>query len=149
MTDETGSESPAEKPVVREPEPPEPRILPAEAAEAIKKLPPEDQRVIETTITALAWGPTSNPIAQKMTSAHIDKVLDLQTQDMKFGYDDRRHARDRSTLVFLVGLIVVVVLILTLAILNRETILQWIIPALLGAVGGFGGGYGWANRGRG
>jgi hypothetical protein len=150
MADEKQSETPAELAVSQEQasDSPEPRVLPPEAAEAIKKLPPEDQRIVETTFMALAWGPTANPIVQKMTSAHIDKALDLASQDMTLGYEDRRHARDRSTQTFLIGLGLIVALVLVLALLNRETILQWIIPAMLGAVGGFGGGYGWA-KGRG
>lgn len=121
-------------------------VLPAETQQALSKLPAEDRRRIESSITALmTWGPMPNPIAAKMTSAHIDKALDLQSKEMQLTFDDRRHARDRSAVVFLLGLALLIALVIALAWMNRDTVLQWIVPALVGALGGFGGGYGWAR----
>jgi hypothetical protein len=119
-------------------------FIPPEVLQAL----PEPQRVqlMSAITTLLAIGPMPNPIAAKMNTAHITKVLELQEKEMDLEHSDRRDSRVQATLVFLAVLVLGVVVILALALSGHDAILGQLIPIGSALAGGFGGGYAVGRR---
>jgi len=118
-------------------------------SEVLEHLPPEQRQQLITAITTmLSVGPMPNPIAAKMTSTHISKVLDLQEQEMSYTFKDKRDSRLQSTIVFLAVLVLGVMVILVLALNGHDSTLKELIPIGAGLAGGFGSGFAVGRRSR-
>lgn len=113
--------------------------------EVLKKLPPEDRRVIESLFASVTYGPVPNPLARKVTSEHIGKIIDHQDRGMQLEFEDRRDSRRWGTLVAFGLVVILAVVVLTLALTNRTAALIEVLKAIVLIAGGFGTGFGFAE----
>ncbi len=62
-------------------------------AEFLGKLPPEARKVVEIGMSMHRFGPTPNPIAEKLTEGHIDKILEIAAKDDERSFNDAASSR--------------------------------------------------------
>jgi hypothetical protein len=110
--------------------------------EILAKLPPEIRQQVILMMSYQRLGmPSSNPIAAKVTPAHIDKLLDNSEKD-----SEREHESEKSRRWFHLGyailsLAFLVFLFVYLPTVDKE-LLKQVIGALVVFAGGFGSGVG-------
>lgn len=116
----------------------------AEAAATAQNIPRhvhrENTETIETMITMMGKMPGSHPFAGKVTEQHIDKVLDLEKQQMEYTYKIEQGNKKLFFGVFLVACIFLSGLIVFLTNNNKDVLLMDIIKVFLGFAAGFGAG---------
>lgn len=120
--------------------------IPALPAEVLEKLPEEQRSIIESFFAAgMSIGPLAHPLAQKVTPEHIGQMIQARAKESELGFADRRDARRWAVGAFVFTGVTVVVLIAILAILGQNEALNDIIKIGVGALGGLGAGYGFAE----
>lgn len=122
-------------------------MVPAPVAQALERIPDAEAReTIERSIVAMSWGGRPpNPFDHKVTGAHIDKMLELQSSDMHLTFKDRSESRRWLVLCFGISVLSVVFVVLALALNGQAAVLGQIFPYVALIAGGFGGGYGFAE----
>ncbi|CAB1065859.1 hypothetical protein D1BOALGB6SA_10658 [Olavius sp. associated proteobacterium Delta 1] len=112
--------------------------------EVFEKIPPEARGEIKrmvSTISAGYIGPTPSPIARKLTSDHVTKIIDNSEKEDQRRYQEKKEERKMSLIVFGGILVPVTGLIVFFALIDKVEIL---IP-LISAIVAFGGGYGFGK----
>src|SRR6185369_15883474 len=69
--------------------------------EVLGKLPPEVRKAVEFSLQAFS-GPVYHPVVQKITEAHIDKVLDQTEKDSERDFKERISSRRYGFAAFLI-----------------------------------------------
>lgn len=107
--------------------------------EILKNIPPEFRQIVEVGMARL--GPVPNPLLQKITPEHIDKILDLAGKDGERIFQDTRSSR-RYTLTYVgIGAALFLFLTVSLAPVDKQLYLE-IVRSIVLAGGGFGAGIG-------
>lgn len=111
-------------------------IIPEEILEG---LPEEDrgriQGIIRQTMVSAVMG-NKNPIAEKITSEHITKIIENSDNQDKRDRDERRSEKNYEIIFLLIGLVFLGFLIVFLK--DDKELLYKIIIAILSFIGGFG-----------
>lgn len=93
-------------------------------------------------------GPVASPLMEKLTSEHIDQLIELTNEDSKLEYRDAQQRRKYSIVYSLIGSALFVFLVIYLSSSNPD-LLEALIGYLIAFLGGLGGGYGiksWRDR---
>ena len=107
--------------------------------EILKKVPPEIRQIMEVGMARI--GPMPNPLLQKVTPAHIDKILDLSDKDEERAFQDVRSSR-LYTLIY-VGIGAGLLLFLTIYLVPiDQQLYREILKDIILVSGGFGAGIG-------
>jgi hypothetical protein len=107
----------------------------------IDKLPPEARKVVVTALSTQHRYGQYNPISEKITSEHIDKILDITEKEDDRDFKESQSVR-RYFLVYLL-IFVAIFVFLTVFLVGSETELyKELIKLLAVFAGGFGGGFG-------
>lgn len=116
--------------------------------EILEQLPEEERgrvtSIIRQTMIAGVLG-RKNPIADKITSDHIDKILDGSEKNSEREYNEKKNQRWFIFAIILVGIALLIFLTVYLAKDNEATFMKILIP-ILAFLGGMGAGYGVAKK---
>jgi hypothetical protein len=116
------------------------------APEVLNKLPPQARAQVESIFASAAfYGPVPNPIAQKVTSEHVGKLLENEARGTELEAADRKDARRFAVGFSAFIALLVVALILVLTLTDHADVLDDVIRALVLFGGGFGGGFGFSE----
>ena len=117
--------------------------LPPQLSEVLKDAPEPIRERIEAFFAASrSFGPSPNPLLQKLTPEHIHKVLDLQRKNDESEHLERTSQRRYALIYFsIIMVLIVFVLIVFGMIKNNPTLLTGVLSAILGSGGGGGIGY--------
>jgi hypothetical protein len=110
-------------------------------AEFLKNLPPEARKVVEIGMSMHRFGPIPNPLTEKITEKHIDKILDISAKDDERSFTDAAHSR-WFTLAY-VAMFLGLFVFLTIFLVGADKELYKEAVKLFAVfLGGFGGGFG-------
>lgn len=129
------------------------RAIRSDAVEnAVRKLADDKPETFEKITAMMMTGPLSNPIHQKMTEGHINKVLDLAAQhdEREFELAKGKQGIVASNRWFRLGIFVMIlffVAILIVAFKEQHDVLIPLVTGLLAFAGGFGSGWGIGRSG--
>lgn len=120
-------------------------IIPEEVLEQI----PEEERgrvtsIIRQTMISGVLG-RKNPIADKITSEHIEKMIDGSEKDSEREYNEKKNQRWFVFAIILLGAGLLIFLTIYLAKENAATFMDILVP-ILAFLGGMGAGYGVAKK---
>jgi hypothetical protein len=103
--------------------------------------PPREMR--EFLAMFQTFGPRPNPLANKITASHIDKLLDLELR--KEDNDNTQDTEDRRARIHLTYIACVFVLALVGLLMwaGQQALIQNVLIALISLVAGAFGGYGY------
>ena len=119
---------------------------PSIPAEILSKIPESQRQRIESFVSmAMSAGPLHNPIVQKVTSSHIEQIIKAQARDSELEYEDRKHSRKLLLGAFVFGSILTTIVLIVLSAWGKSDILNELIKSGMIGIGGFGGGYGFAQ----
>jgi len=116
--------------------------------EILEQMPEEERgRVISIMKQTMFSGIMSrkNPIAEKITEGHIDKMIDESAKDSEREYKDKNNQRLFTLGIVFLGVLLLIFLTVYLAKSHEETLMNIIIP-ILAFLGGMGAGYGIAKK---
>ena len=73
----------------------------------VERLPPEDKKVLTRVIASFTQyaGPAMNPLIRKITSEHIDKIIDYTEADSERTHDTSRSTRRYAYAYFVTSLV--------------------------------------------
>jgi hypothetical protein len=132
--------SPAKTNGEKEPSPIDPEVL--------EQLPPELRKAFESFSLRAFSGPVFNPVLNKVTEGHIDKVLDQTDKDSQREFQDRQRSRVFALLYGLLAAALFVFVTIYLAGQDKE-LYRDILTKIIIFFGGSGVGYGfkaWRDR---
>jgi hypothetical protein len=89
-------------------------------------------------------GPLPNPLIEKITPAHIDKILDQCQEDGIHDHQDRKSNRWFNLVYALIAAAFIIFLVVFLAKDNKD-LLTSLIGFIVAGGGGFFGGYGYGR----
>jgi len=116
--------------------------------EVLEKLPPEVRRYVESFSLQAITAPVFNPIFNKVTESHIDKVLDQTEKADERDFKDRQRGRAFALLYGLIAAALFVFVTIYLAGLDKE-LYRDLLTKIIIFFGGSGIGYGvkaWRDR---
>jgi hypothetical protein len=114
----------------------------APEVEILKDVPNDIKKVIQMGMSMQRiTGPMPNPIAEKITASHIDKILDLTGKDGEHEFQDSQSSRKYALVYFLIAIAVFIFLVVFLVSHDKE-LLKEILKIFITFLGGFGAGYG-------
>ena len=113
----------------------------AVAEELLNEFPPEQIEKITRVMSMSVSGPMPNPVADKITSEHISKVLENSDKADKRGFEGFKISKKYNLWYSIIGVAFIVFLTLVLKSFGQETFVQGMI--IIGSfAAGFAGGYG-------
>ena len=113
----------------------------SEGLELLDRLPADARKVVEMGMSIHRFGPMPNPLTEKLTESHIDKMLEMSSKGNERAFEDSKASR-RYTLVYVL-LAIALFVFLTIYLVDVDQALWLEILKLLAVfVGGFGGGFG-------
>lgn len=112
--------------------------------ELLDKLPPEAKKVVEMSLSTHMLGPMQNPLAKKITSKHIDKILDLSEKDAERTFKDAEETR-KFTLKYVVLFVILFVFLTIFLVSSDKELYKEVIKLFAVFLGGFGSGFGIKN----
>lgn len=115
----------------------------SEVLEGFEDIPPQMRQVVEFGMAQI--GSRSNPLIKKISSEHIDKVLDQGERDNEREFKDVQSSRRYGFAYFLAALALLVFLTIFIAPLDKALYLE-IVKAIAFLGGGFGAGYGFRGH---
>ncbi len=138
------AKTPAPKP---EPETPD-LALPEPVEAVLKEVPPPQREKVRETFAALLQfqGPMPNPLLGKLTSEHLDKLIDGADKDNQRMYADRKEGRGQSKFLSVCGIVGFVVLCGLFLWAKQTQLLDKVIQVAVIFAGGLGAGLGLARR---
>jgi len=110
-------------------------------ADLLKKLPPEARKVVEIGMSMHRFGAMSNPLADKLTEKHIDKILDISAKDDERSFADAAHSR-WFTLTYVVLFLALFVFLTVYLVGADKELYKEAVKLFAVFLGGFGGGFG-------
>jgi hypothetical protein len=116
--------------------------------EVLEKLPPEVRRYVESFSLQAITAPVFNPIFNKITESHLDKVLDQAEKADERDFNDRQRGRAFALLYGLIAAALFVFVTIYLAGLDKE-LYRDLLTKIIIFFGGSGIGYGvkaWRDR---
>lgn len=122
--------------------------LPDEVAEALKDVPEAQKRTIEEhMISFMQMRSVSSPETEamkKITSEHITSYMDIMHEDMRKGYEEKKHNKIFVTIALVLVMIFIIVIIILLK--STPDIMEKVIYTAGGFITGIIGGYGLGKR---
>lgn len=120
-------------------------VIPDEILQAVPK---ERRKEFQSIFAAMAMGPFPSPIAQKVTPEHIGRFIEASARETELEYEDRKDTRRWTaygiwTVVALIG-----GLLVFLVLQDEDSLVETLLQFGAGGLGGFGTGYGVAQRRR-
>lgn len=116
--------------------------------EILEDLPPEARKKVEIAMLSMRthrFGPLPNPLLEKITDKHIEKVLDLAEKDGQRAFDDICSSRRyRLFYVIILSSIFIFCTVYFMG-LNKEELYKELIKLAAVYLGGLGSGYGIKN----
>jgi len=109
--------------------------------EFLKELPPESRKVAEIAMSMHRFGPEPDPLIDKLTEGHIDKILDISKREDEHSYEDTRQSR-KFTLVYVIIFIALFVFLTVFLVGADKDLYKEAIKLFAVFLGGFGGGFG-------
>jgi len=107
----------------------------------LKNLPPEARKIVEFGMSMHRLGPMPNPLTEKLTEQHIDKILEISARDDELSFKDA--ARSRWFTLIYVIIFVALFIFLTIFLVGADKELYKEAVKLFAVfLGGFGGGFG-------
>ncbi|WP_089729742.1 hypothetical protein [Candidatus Thiosymbion oneisti] len=120
--------------------PKEPKALPE--PELLKNLPPEARKVVEIgMMSARRFGPMPNPLTDKITEKHIDKILEIAAKDDERSFKDTAQSR-KFTLLYIVIFVALFTFLTVFLVGADKDLYKEAIKLFAVFLGGFGGGFG-------
>ena len=87
------------------------------------------------------FGPMPNPLTEKLTEKHIDKILDISAKDDERSFADSAHSRWFTLVYVILGIALFVFLTIFLVGADKE-LYKEAVKLFAVFLGGFGGGFG-------
>lgn len=119
--------------------------LPAIPESILEKVPEPDRQELREEISefveSVTWGSPPHPLMSKVTEAHVGRMLDMQERGMELEAKDRNNGRWFLLAVAAIGVVVIIVL----ALADKDAILDDLLRLGIAFGGGFSGGYGIAQ----
>lgn len=117
------------------------------AAGTLSDAPPDVQQAISLSRFVAAYsGPVPNPLVDKLTDVHIDKMLDYGEAHSQ-RQDRQTHSARRTVLVAaMAGGLTTVVVFLVLVFQGESDLASEFLAGIIGLLGGGGLGYGLGRR---
>ncbi|MBM2827345.1 MAG: hypothetical protein HW403_1409 [Dehalococcoidia bacterium] len=112
--------------------------IPGVPSEMLRDVPPEVRRIIGGQLSMMMSGTVAHPIYNKITSEHIDKIIEETANQYNRETEERKDVRTHEFRIFICTLIVILVLTVFLSLQNQITVLYSLMLALLGIAGGYG-----------
>jgi hypothetical protein len=109
--------------------------------EVLDKLPPEVRKAVESFSLQAFSAPVFNPILNKITESHVDKVLDQTEKESEREFKDRQQGRTFALLYGLIAAALFVFVTIYLAGLDKE-LYRDLLTKIIIFFGGSGIGYG-------
>ena len=108
----------------------------------------EDPSRMLTTIQAMAagFGPGVSPIAEHVSSEHIDKLLENQSKFADLSLEDRKDSRSLVKYVITISVGAVCAVSALLVFSDNSAILSTLLTLLAGLIAGGAGGYGIGSK---
>ncbi|MEW6425742.1 MAG: hypothetical protein AB1523_13580 [Bacillota bacterium] len=114
----------------------------AAGIEAVENLPkPVKKKVEYFEMMAAGISPVS-PFAGKLSEKHIDKILEIQSKQIEYTHETEKQARNHFLVIYLATAALFLTIILSLAILGKDSLLLDIIKIVSAFACGFAGGMG-------
>ena len=111
-------------------------------AEILDNLPPDAKKIIEMGFSMQRIsGPMPNPLMQKITEKHIDKILELTEKEDNNSFVDAQTTKKYSLTYFII-IILFCTFIIYYLVDKDKSLLMNIIEKAIFVLSGFGGGYG-------
>lgn len=111
-------------------------------AEVIENLPPGIKKSVEMAFSMQrVSGSMPNPIMEKITDKHIDKILDLGEKEENNNFENTKISRRYTMAYVIIAIALFVFLTVFLLKDNRDVYLE-ILKFAIAIAGGFGSGYG-------
>jgi hypothetical protein len=110
-------------------------------AEVLERLPPQMREVVSQSIGFMSSGPMQNPIARKVTEAHIGKMIDNDEKNAVRDYRLAQTGRFFTTLYILLAIGSFFAFAWMFAEKDRE-LFQQVVAIFATFVAGFGAGWG-------
>jgi hypothetical protein len=127
---------------------PPPVALPEPVEAVLQQVPaPQREKVRETFAALLQYhGPVPNPIFDKLTPAHVDKLIDGAAKDNERMYEDKRDGRKLEKFFVVIG-VAAFLAISGLFLWAKQTgLLEKVIQIAVIYAGGVGTGVGLVKR---
>ncbi|MBF0564439.1 MAG: hypothetical protein HQK89_04285 [Nitrospirae bacterium] len=126
--------------------------IPPELEKALEGVSPKDREAIKQILHVqsmmVSRGPLHsqlNPLYQKVTGAHIDKVLDYNHDDAKHDYELEKSSQ-LYKLIYVCLVIGFLIFMVTYLAKDNKDLLVDILKVLIAFGGGFGVGFGFKSR---
>jgi len=87
------------------------------------------------------FGPEPDPLIDKLTEGHIDKILDISKREDEYSYEDTGQSR-KFTLVYVIIFIALFVFLTAFLVGADKDLYKEAIKLFAVFLGGFGGGFG-------
>jgi len=140
------SPPPAAVPARQEPAAVVPLPEPVEAV--LEQVPaPQREKIRESLIAMLqVQGPAPNPVLQKLTATHIEKLIDGADKDNERALTDRRESRSQTKFLAIAGMVGFLILSGLFLWGQQTQLLDKVIQAAIIFAGGLGAGIGLSKR---
>jgi hypothetical protein len=120
--------------------------VPVIPPEILRNIPESDRHRIESFLSmAMSFGPSPNPLHQKVTPEHIGLMIQAQTEETKMDHAERRQTRWMLLSGFVFASILTATILIILSAWGKTDTLNELIKSGFIGLGGFGGGYGVAH----
>ena len=110
-------------------------------SEFLKKLPPEARKVVEIGMSMHRFGPMPNPLSDKLTERHIDKILEISARDDEWSFKDAAQSRKFTLAYFVIFVVLFIFLTIFLVEIDKD-LYKETVKLFAVFLGGFGGGFG-------
>jgi hypothetical protein len=107
--------------------------------ELLNELPPKDRKEFIQSVTRISGiFPQQNPLAKKITSEHISELLKISDASDQRDHQERSNERNYNFKVLVTVLIAIFLICVLFIWAKQEEFLKYIIGAIIGFGGGFG-----------
>jgi hypothetical protein len=110
-------------------------------SDVLEKLPPDAKRVVEIGMSMQRFGPMPNPLADKLTEGHIDKILDHSSKSDERAFEDAKASR-KYALIYVTIFVTLFMSLTVFLVLADKALYEETLKLFIAFIGGFGGGYG-------
>lgn len=108
--------------------------------EFLKNLPPEARKVVEIGLSMQSMhrlGPMPNPLTEKLTEKHIDKILEISAKDDELSFEDAAQSRKFTLIYIVIFAVLFVFLTIFLVVADKDLYTRlwpfWLSPRELTA----------------
>lgn len=122
-------------------EPEDAEVIDGIPADLFDKLPPETRKMLSVFMSHRYVGPIPNPVLNKITGSHIDKILDSSEKDEQRAFDSSKGERLYRLAYVLIAVGFLVFLTVYLTQVDKQ-LYENALKIIVGFLGGLGTGFG-------